>query len=285
MLAALSLTRVGLGLVLAALPLSIFLVASVVSFAHGIWLSMALPLAGLVPLGPYLGARLWLDRAEARRLTESRDGLLRFLPPAVAEKLTEAPDFLAVPVQQRAAVLFLDLSGFTSASEGLGPVRTQAMLKAMHDRVEEAVTARGGAVTSFMGDGAMALFGLPETRPDDADRAVAAAFDLADTMRAWLAGLAPGEAPAGVRIGAHAGPVVLSRLGGARNQHITATGDTVNTTARLLDVAKAEGAVVVLSAALLAARAARAPLPGPATEKTVAIRGRQAPLDVVLAGV
>ncbi|SFK54189.1 CHASE2 domain-containing protein [Methylorubrum salsuginis] len=285
MLAALSLTRVGLGLALAALPLAVFLVASVVSFAHGIWLSMSLPLAGLAPLGPYLGARLWLDRAEARRLTESRDGLLRFLPPAVAEKLTEAPDFLAVPVQQRAAVLFLDLSGFTSASEGLGPVRTQAMLKAMHDRVEEAVTARGGAVTSFMGDGAMALFGLPEMRPDDADRAVAAAFDLADTMRAWLAGLAPGEAPAGVRIGAHAGPVVLSRLGGARNQHITATGDTVNTTARLLDVAKAEGAVVVLSAALLAARAAQTPLPGPATEKTVAIRGRQAPLDVVLADV
>lgn len=282
MLAALSLRRVGLGLALAALPLAGFLVGATLLFAHGIWLSMALPLAALAPLGPALAARLWLDRAAERRLAASRDALLRFLPPAVADRLAEAPDFLAEPVEQRAAVLFLDLSGFTAASEGLGPVRTRAMLKAMHDRVEEAVTARGGAVTSFMGDGAMVLFGLPEARPDDADRAVAAAFDLADALRAWLAGLTPGEAPAGVRIGAHAGPVVLSRLGGARNQHITATGDTVNTTARLLDVAKAEGVPLVLSAALLAARREAVPLPHRSRPARAALRGRRASLDVVL---
>jgi adenylate cyclase len=282
MLAALSLRRVGLGLALAALPLAGFLVGATLLFAHGIWLSMALPLAALAPLGPALAARLWLDRAAERRLAASRDALLRFLPPAVADRLAEAPDFLAEPVEQRAAVLFLDLSGFTAASEGLGPVRTRAMLKAMHDRVEEAVTARGGAVTSFMGDGAMVLFGLPEARPDDADRAVAAAFDLADALRAWLAGLTPGEAPAGVRIGAHAGPVVLSRLGGVRNQHITATGDTVNTTARLLDVAKAEGVPLVLSAALLAARREPVPLPHRSRPARAALRGRRASLDVVL---
>ena len=283
MLLGLSLPRVGLGLALAALPLAAFVGAALWLFSHGIWLSMALPLAAaLAPLPPYLAARLLLDRAQARRLAAARDGLLRFLPPAVAARLARDPEFLAVPVERRACVLFLDLSGFTAASEGLGPARTRAMLKAMHDRVEEAVSARGGAVTSFMGDGAMALFGLPEAVPDDADRAVAAAFDLADALRAWLAGLGPGAAPAGVRIGVHAGPVVLSRLGGSRNQHITATGDTVNTAARLLDIAKAEGVPLVLSAAVLAARREAAPLPRPSRPARVAIRGRQASLDIVL---
>lgn len=279
----LSLPRVGFGLALAALPLAVFVAAALWLFGQGIWLSMALPLAtALAPLPPYLAARLLLDRAQARRLAAARDDLLRFLPPAVAARMARDPDFLAVPVERRACVLFLDLSGFTAASEGLGPARTRALLKAMHDRVEAAATARGGAVTSFMGDGAMVLFGLPEAADDDADRTVAAALALAETLRDWLAALAPGEAPAGLRIGAHEGPVVLSRLGGAQNQHITATGDTVNTAARLLDIAKAEGTALVLSAALLAARREALPLPYPSRPARVAIRGRQASLDVVL---
>ncbi|RVU13869.1 CHASE2 domain-containing protein [Methylobacterium oryzihabitans] len=285
MLLGLSLPRVGLGLALAALPLAAFLGAALWLFGQGVWLSMALPLAAaLAPLPPYLAARMLLDRAQARRLAAARDDLLRFLPPAVATRLAQDPDFLAVPVERRACVLFLDLSGFTTASEGLGPARTREMLKAMHDRVEAEATARGGAVTSFMGDGAMVLFGLPEAGGDDADRTVAAALALVATLRDWLAAQAPGEAPAGLRIGAHEGPVVLSRLGGARNQHITATGDTVNTTARLLDVAKAEGVALVLSEALLAARREPVPLPHPGRRARVAIRGRRAALDVVLVG-
>lgn len=285
MLLALALPRVGLGLALAALPLAGFLIAAVILFAHGIWLSMALPLAALAPLAPALAARLVLDRMRERRLAAARDDLLAFLPPAIAGRLSADPGFLAVPVAREACVLFLDLSGFTAASEGLGPARTRAMLKEMHERVEAAVTERGGAVTSFMGDGAMAVFGLPDARPDDADRTVAAALALAESLAAWLRAQ-PGLAPAGVRVGAHAGPLVLSRLGGARNQHITATGDTVNTASRLLDIAKAEGVPVVLSAALLAARSQIQdgidPPPRHATPKRVPIRGRQAPLDVVL---
>ncbi|WP_232630715.1 CHASE2 domain-containing protein [Methylobacterium sp. Leaf118] len=281
MLLALALPRVGLGLALAALPLAGFLAAATILFAHGIWLSMALPLAALAPLAPALAARLLLDRMRERRLAAARDDLLAFLPPAVAGRLAADPGFLAVPVEREACVLFLDLSGFTAASEGLGPARTRAMLKQMHERVEAAVTERGGAVTSFMGDGAMALFGLPDARPDDADRAIAAAMALADGLATWLRAQ-PGLAPAGVRVGAHAGPLVLSRLGGARNQHITATGDTVNTASRLLDIAKTEGVPMVLSAALFAARREAAPLPRPARPKRVPIRGRQAPLDVLL---
>lgn len=145
----------------------------------------------------------------------------------------------------------------------------------MHACVEDAASAHDGAVTSFMGDGAMVLFGLPEARPGDARRATEAALALAPALRAWLEGHG---LPAGIRIGVHTGPVVVSRLGGAHNQHITATGDTVNVTSRLLEVAKAESAVIVLSDDLLTESGLAAEALGLDPLICVPIRGRVEPI-------
>ncbi|WP_407526539.1 CHASE2 domain-containing protein [Methylobacterium oryzisoli] len=272
--------RIGIGLVLSALVLTAASAVAAMAFARGIWLSMALPLAAtIVPVVPYAAARLWLDQRQERRLEAARAALLRFHAPALAARLAETPDFLDVPVVQRAAVLFVDLSGFTGLAERLGPERTRERLKAMHELVEEEVTARDGSVTSFMGDGAMVLFGLPEARDDDAARAVATALTLHARLTAWLAEDVT-EGAIGVRIGVHAGPVVMSRLGGAHNQHITATGDTVNVASRLLEITKQHGAPVAFSAEVLAALDAlpaglSAPLP-------VVVRGRVEPLTLRL---
>lgn len=279
----LAVRRVAVGIGLAGLVLCLLVLGVFLAFAQGYWLSLSLPLAAVaVPVALYLAARIWLDRWQERRLEAARDGLLRFHPPALAARLERQPDFLEEPVEQGAVVLFLDLSGFTGLSEHLGPVRTRALLKEMHDCVEDSVTPRGGSVTAFMGDGAMVLFGLPDPRADDADRAFDAALSLARALLAWIDArvVAPGLGRGGLRVGVHAGPVVLSRLGGARNQHITATGDTVNVTSRLLEVAKAEAATLVVSAPLVAAM--RVP-PAPARlgeRKQVAIRGRREPLVI-----
>ncbi|WP_019902925.1 adenylate/guanylate cyclase domain-containing protein [Methylobacterium sp. 77] len=276
---ALSIRRVALGVALAALVIGAVVIVAFILFAQGIWLAMALPLVAVsVPLVPFIAARLWLDRHRERQLTQARDGLLSFHPPAVAARLSAQPDFLAAPVEQRAAILFVDLSGFTGMSERLGPVRTRALLKDMHDLVEDTATRRDGSVTSFMGDGAMILFGLPEARPDDSERAVTTAFALITDLEDWIGRLAAETgAVTGLRIGAHGGPVVISRLGGARNQHITATGDTVNVASRLMDVAKAEGVAIVLSMGLVAG----VELPEPGRRKRVSLRGRSEPIDVV----
>jgi adenylate cyclase len=84
-----------------------------------------------------------------------------------------------------------------------------------------------------------------------------------------------------VRVGAHYGPVVVSRLGADTHQHITATGDSVNVASRLLEVARQEGALAALSADLLRA-AGDPPVAGIGPEREVAIRGRSRPLRVRL---
>jgi adenylate cyclase len=87
------------------------------------------------------------------------------------------------------------------------------------------------------------------------------------------------------RIGAHYGPVVISRHGSPTQQQISASGDTVNVASRLLEVAKQQKCRVVVTDDLFAAAKATPPAELDAdlfTHLTVAIRGRASPLDVLV---
>ncbi|MFL5324170.1 MAG: CHASE2 domain-containing protein [Microvirga sp.] len=284
---AFTLRRVGLGVALCAVPFVLWFAFATVAFSRDYWFAMAVPLAATLPPALVFGAvRLWLEQRSKRRVLLQREALRRFHAPAIAEKLAVTPEFLQEPVQQHAAVLFVDLSGFTGLSEQLGPHGTRTLLKAFHSLVEEEATRRDGFVLSFMGDGAMLLFGLPAPKPDDALRAVEAALSLAAALRAWIAERAPGDGrELGARIGLHYGPVVLSRLGPDTHQHITASGDTVNVASRLLEVA-AHGEVEAAFSLDVIAAARAAPesgaLPSFTGAREIAIRGRARPLAVWL---
>ena len=135
-----------------------------------------------------------------------------------------------------------------------------------------------------MGDGVLAVFGLPKPRPDDAARALATVEALHESMTAWLANL-PHSARDRLdfRIGLHFGPAILSRLGSPTQQQITATGDTVNVASRLLEVAKEQLCRVVVAEDLFQAASATAPAdidPELYAPLTVSIRGRASDLPV-----
>jgi adenylate cyclase len=226
-----------------------------VAFARGYWLALAAPFAATLPPALLFAAlRLWLEQRNKRRILVQREALRRFHAPAMAEKLAATPDFLQEPVRQDAAVLFVDLSGFTGLSEHLGPERTQGFLKEFHSVVDDHATRSGGFVLSFMGDGAMVVFGLREPRPDDAVRATEAAQSLGTALRDWTREQSAQHGrELGARIGLHYGPVTLSRLGPDTHQHITASGDTVNVASRLLEVASSHSVEAALSADVITA--------------------------------
>jgi adenylate cyclase len=135
-----------------------------------------------------------------------------------------------------------------------------------------------------MGDGVLAVFGLPKPRSDDAARALATVEALHESMTAWLANLPPAARDRlDFRIGLHFGPAILSRLGSPTQQQISATGDTVNVASRLLEVAKQQHCRVVVTEDLF--QAANAPSPSPGVNAgyaplTVSIRGRANDLPV-----
>jgi adenylate cyclase len=209
------------------------------AFSSGVWLNTALPIAGMAPPVVLFGAiQLWSGRRQAHYFAMKSRLLGQFQAPDIQEWLTRNPRFLAEPVSQNAAIIFIDLSGFTSVSEAAGPHDMQELLKHFHALVDHEVVSSRGTVTGFQGDGAMILFGLPEAAPDDALRAADCAVRLCVATQQWLASLPVSIASQlGFKVGAHFGVIVASRLGGESHHHITATGDTVNVASRLMGIA------------------------------------------------
>ena len=100
-------------------------------------------------------------------------------------------------------------------------------------------------------------------------------------VRGWIARTGAETKLGGVRLGAHYGPVILSRLGHDEEQHITATGDSVNVASRLMEVGKARRADIVISAALWEAAETEG-VPPPDRWEVVSIRGRAEAMNVGL---
>ena len=285
MIALMAMRRAAMGLILASLVFVLWLAGIYLAFRNGYWLSVAAPLASVLPLTVgFAAARSIVERRAGTRIAAERSTLAKFQSPLLLDHLLREPDFLERPVRQDVAVMFLDLSGSTGAAEALGPEGSRELLGAMQTLVEGEVTAHGGVVINYMGDGVMAVFGLPNPRSDDAARALVTVEVLRESMTAWLSNLPPAARDRlDFRIGLHFGPAILSRLGSPTQQQITATGDTVNVASRLLEVAKEQRRRVVVTEDLFQAASATAPenadrpLYAPLT---VPIRGRASDLQV-----
>jgi adenylate cyclase len=261
--------------------------ANIFAFTHGIWFNATTALAAGAPPAILFGAMQLSSGRRSAQYFASRSGLLeQFQSPGVNEWLTQDPGFLLEPVRQDAAVVFVDLSGFTSLSERLEPDAVRDLLKQFHALVDKEAIRCGGMITGFLGDGAMLLFGLPAPSADDAARAAECSIGLCVKTERWIKTLPPSiGAGIGFKIGAHSGPIVASRLGGGSHQHITATGDTVNVASRLMEVAAHHDVRLALShnlrvdAERSGARLQRGTLAGPVETQ---IRGRSGSLTVWL---
>jgi len=272
----LAMRRITIGVGLAGLVFALWIGSTVAAFLSGYWLSLAVPLAAALPVAMSYGLmRLGYDRYLSGRLTSEKAALTKFQSPRLVEHILKNPRFLEQPVRQDTAVVFLDLSRFTEVTEILGPEWTRDLLADFHALIERDVDEHDGFVVGFMGDGAMIIFGVPEPRPDDASRALLAIVQLQKSLTAWIHALPPvARDRLSVRIGGHVGPVVVSRLGPAHHQHVTATGDTVNVTSRFLEVAKQHRASVVVSDDLYVAAKSSASSVMAAAAFDVNIRGR-----------
>jgi adenylate cyclase len=285
MIALMAMRRAAIGLTLASLVFILWLAGVFLAFVNGYWLSAAAPLASALPLTVgFAAARSIVERRAGMKMAAERSTLAKFQSPLLLDQLLKEPDFLETPVREDVAVMFLDLSGSTGVSEALGPEWTRDLFSAMQTLVEGEVTAHGGVVITYMGDGVLAVFGLPKPRNDDAARGFATVEALRESMTAWLANLPPAARERlDFRIGLHFGPVILSRLGSPTQQQITATGDTVNVASRLLEVAKQQHCRVVVTEDLFrAANATPAPARADAgyAPLTVSIRGRASDLAI-----
>jgi class 3 adenylate cyclase/tetratricopeptide (TPR) repeat protein len=139
--------------------------------------------------------------------------------------------------QERKVVtcLFCDLVGFTSRAEEMDPEDVAAMLGPYHTRLKTELERYGGTVEKFIGDAVMALFGAPRAHEDDPERAVRAALAIRD--------FAAHEAME-LRIGITTGEALVDLDARPEQGETMATGDVINTAARLQSAASVNGILV-----------------------------------------
>lgn len=219
-----------------------------VQLAFSQWL---LVLDATATLGALFFATSWTaaQRFRAQRrlseaLDEERGRLSRYVSPLLAEQLAAGD----IPERrtQEAAVLFVDVAGFTGIAESAGPEKTAAFLGELHRLYERCTTAHRGVISGFDGDGAMVMFGLPEPTGADAARALACGRMLLEEAARFDPAALPERALA-LRVSVHFGPVTVAVVGGERQAQLTLTGDTVNVASRLQEIAKQHGAAFVAS--------------------------------------
>jgi class 3 adenylate cyclase/tetratricopeptide (TPR) repeat protein len=150
------------------------------------------------------------------------------------------------------SVLFADLVGFTSLSEELDAEDVTLVQDAYFDAVRETVTRHGGQLEKFVGDAAMAVFGAPRVRDDDAERAVRAGLALVAAVQRVGAGLGLAPGALRLRVGIASGETVY---GDASAERGPVTGDVVNVAARLQAAGEPETVTVGEATALAVADA------------------------------
>ncbi|MDG2111615.1 MAG: adenylate/guanylate cyclase domain-containing protein, partial [Actinomycetota bacterium] len=153
-------------------------------------------------------------------------------PPAPVDAETSA-------VRKTVTVMFCDLVGSTAFAERVDPEAAREVIGRYHSMARSVIEAHGGTVAKFIGDGVMALWGVPEVAEDDAERSVACGIELQRQFEA-IGSHVEGRygIDVGLRVGINTGEVVIA------DEDDDIVGDVLNTAARI-EAACVPGSVLV----------------------------------------
>ncbi|MEP0940276.1 MAG: GAF domain-containing protein [Rhizobiaceae bacterium] len=165
--------------------------------------------------------------------------LKRFLPSAVADAVvTTGDESMLSSHRALIATLFCDMRGFTAFCEAAEPEETIEVLQTYHQEMSELIDQFGGGVDQRAGDGIMVIFNDPIPVDDPSGDAVRLALAMRLKMRELCAQWKKLGHRLGFGIGISFGYATVGMVGSAGRFDYTASGTSVNTAARLCDMAK-----------------------------------------------
>jgi adenylate cyclase len=173
-----------------------------------------------------------------------------YLSPAVIDRIMADPGALKLGGERRElTIMFSDLAGFTSLSEGLEPEELTALLNDYLTDMTDIILEEGGTLDKYEGDAIMAFWNAPIGQPDHAARACRAAVRC---QRQLAARRPEFKERCGkemhARIGLHTGLVVVGNMGSRQRFDYTVLGDAANLASRLEGANKAFGSDIMISA-------------------------------------
>jgi len=206
------------------------------------WIPLCRTILPFEVAGERRGALILLeDISERRRLLTL---LNKTMSSRVARAVMNAPTLTLGGEMRDATVLFADIRGFTPLATALGAHAVVDLLNEYFSYMTDVIAAEGGIVDKFIGDGLMALFGLPTAHGDDVDRAVAAARNMQRALT--LLSERQERPPLRIGIGISTGPVVAGQIGSPERMNYTVVGEVVNLAARLESATKIYGSQILI---------------------------------------
>jgi adenylate cyclase len=212
----------------------------------------------------------------------------RFLSRGLTDVITKADEEVkpGQASERRAAIMMLDIRGFTRFAAGVDPRELVAMLTGLHGRLLPLIHANNGVVDKYLGDGIMATFGAIQPSERPCAEALSALEAIMREAEAWSAELKAKAlaTPLTVNGAVASGDVVFATLGDADRLEYTVIGEAVNLAAKLEKHNKAEGtrALVTLSTYEEALAQGFTPAKSHARLKSRIVAGAPNPVDLVV---
>ncbi|HBD92740.1 MAG: hypothetical protein A2015_03390 [Spirochaetes bacterium GWF1_31_7] len=147
-----------------------------------------------------------------------------------------------------ATVMFCDIRDFTAMSEKITPAEVFSFLNAYLDRMIDVILENNGIIDKFIGDGILAIFGVPIRSDKHAGQAVNAAIAMNNALIKLNAERElNGHIPIRIGIGLHTGKLIAGNIGNFKKLEYTVIGDTVNIASRIEKLTKEHSTSLLLS--------------------------------------
>jgi adenylate cyclase len=197
----------------------------------------------------YFGSAIYQYLTERRQKEIVKSIFSHYVSPAIVNELLSDPEKLQLGGEKKElTVLFSDIAGFTSISEGLQPEKLVELLNEYLDAMTDIIIKNRGTLDKYEGDAIMAFWGAPVSLQEHALYACISALQMQDALKK-LRNRIEGERrlEMHVRIGINTGEMIVGNMGGKERFDYTVIGDSVNLGARLETTNKKYGTNIIIS--------------------------------------
>jgi adenylate cyclase len=239
----------------AATAMAMLMAAGVVGFNLVLWTSANL----LVPLANSLILLCWIFALnmswgyfiESRSKRQFTELFGQYVPPELVDEMAKNPQNYSMEGRKaELTVLFSDIRGFTTISEGLQPDQLATLMNEYLGAMTDVVRHHRGTLDKYIGDAIMAFWGAPVDDPEHARNAVLTALEMQQALVELNKTLvARGWPHLAIGVGVNTGVMTVGDMGSSVRKSYTVMGDAVNTGSRLEGITKQYGVGIIVGEA------------------------------------
>jgi len=197
---------------------------------------------------PTIGSFVYRYLIAEKEKRQIKNIFSKYVSPKVLTEILKNPTRVALGGQEKEmTILFSDIRGFTTMSEGLQPKELIRIMNNYFSAMTEEILRHDGIIDKYIGDAIMAFWGAPLDDPNHATKALEAALAMVERLKKInLDFKAQGDPEINIGIGLYTGLAVVGNVGSNLKVNYTVLGDTVNTASRLEGQTKEYGVKIIL---------------------------------------